>query len=330
MASVEMAYRDAISAAVADEMREDQSVLIMGEDIAESGGPLKTTVGLYEEFGPDRVRDTPISETGFLGCALGLAVSGFKPVVEIMFSDFLGVCYDQIANSIAKHRFMSGGRIDIPLVIRTIGGGGLRFGPQHSQTGESWLLAVPGLKIVTASTPASAYGALRAAIQDKNPVLFIEHKALLGEKGQVDRSSNGIVSLHGPVVVREGSDITVVASLMMLPRALRAADMLTDEGIEAEIIDMRVLRPFNGDVIAASVQKTSRLVTVEEQPVVGGWGSLVSAYITETMFYYLDAPSLRIGLPEYPLPYSPPLEDAALPSPERIAATIKEQLKVKA
>lgn len=319
MSIKEITYREAISTAIADEMRQDPRVLIMGEDIAESEGPMKTTVGLLKEFGPERVRDTPIAEEAFVGAALGLAVAGYRPIVEIMFADFLGVCFDQIANSIARHRFMSGGKMSVPLVIRAIGGGGLRFGPQHSQTCESWFLSIPGLKIIAPSTPAEAYGMLRAAIRDPDPVLILEHKALLGMKGPVNIGDEGIAdNISQPIVRQQGSDITIVATLAMVDQARKAADALNEKGISVEVIDLRVLRPLAPTVIAESVKKTSRLITVEEQSVHGGWGSNVVAEIIEESFDYLDAPPLRMGLPECVTPYSPPLEDAAIPDSENI------------
>jgi acetoin:2,6-dichlorophenolindophenol oxidoreductase subunit beta len=316
-------YREAISHAVGDEMRTDPRVLILGEDIGESEGPLKTTMGLLKEFGSTRVRDTPIAEEAFVGAALGLALTGYRPVVEIMFADFLGVCFDQIANSIAKHRFMSGGRMNVPLVIRAIGGGALRFGPQHSQTCESWLLNIPGLRIVVPSTPAEAYGMIRAAIRDPDPVVVFEHKALLGTKGEVTLGEAGIRDLDYPIAVVTGTDVTIVASLAMVPRAIEAATRLDGLGISAEVIDIRVLRPFAGTPIVESVKKTSRLLTVEEQSVHGGWGSNVVASVVEEAFDYLDAPPMRLGLPDSPLPYSPPIEDEAIPSVDRIVAAAR-------
>jgi pyruvate/2-oxoglutarate/acetoin dehydrogenase E1 component len=318
----EITYREATVAALQEEMRRDPAVLIMGEDIGPSGGPFKTTQGLFEEFGGSRVRDTPIAETGFVGAALGLAITGYRPVVEIMFADFLGVCFDQIVNSIAKHRFMSGGKVKAPLVIRAIGGAGLRFGAQHSQTGESWFLSVPGLTIVCPCSPGEAYGMLRAAIRADNPVLVLEHKALLAQKGPVDLGGP-LAPLTGPKVLRTGSDITVVASLAMVGRSLEAAELLAKDGIEAEVIDIRSLRPMEVGPIADSVRKTNRIVVVEEQTQVGGWGAEVAAQVTETAFDWLDAPPGRVTLPDYPVPYSPPLEDAVIPSPARIAAAAK-------
>ncbi|MEQ9812278.1 MAG: alpha-ketoacid dehydrogenase subunit beta [Azospirillaceae bacterium] len=326
MDTVELTYRQALSLAVAEEMRRDPSVLVMGEDIGASGGPLKTTEGLFEEFGPARVRDTPISENAFVGAALGLALCGYRPIVEIMFADFLGVCYDQIVNAIAKHRFMSGGRMDVPLVIRVIGGGGLRFGAQHSQTGETWLLPIPGLKIVAASTPEQAYGMLKSAIRDPDPVVFIEHKALLGTKGQVHVGPDNLLPLKGTNLVAEGDRATVVASLAMVPKALEAAEILAGEGIEIDVFDLRALRPMQTGDIVESVKRTAHLLTVEEISLVGGWGAEVVAQTVAEAFDYLDAPPMRLGLPEHPLPYSPPLEDAAIPDAERIAAAVRDLL----
>ena len=312
----EISYREAIAAALREEMRRDPKTLIMGEDIGESGGPFKTCQGLYEEFGAARVRDTPISETGFVGAALGLALTGYRPIVEIMFADFLGVCFDQIANSIAKHRFMSGGRVKTPLVIRALGGAGLRFGAQHSQTAESWLLSVPGLKIICPSNPGQAYLMLKAAIRDDNPVLVLEHKALLSMKGPVPVGAEEAPMPTGPRIVRPGRHATIVASLAMVGKALAAADKLEAEGIEAEVIDIQVLRPLNVAPIGDSVRRTNILVTVEEQAPTGGWSSDVVADVVSQAFDYLDAPPARITLPDHPLPYSPHLEDALIPSPE--------------
>ncbi len=320
MSSEVVTYREAISRALGDEMRADARVLLLGEDIGESEGPLKTTMGLFQEFGPTRVRDTPIAEQAFVGAALGLALTGYRPVVEIMFADFLGVCFDQIVNSIAKHRFMSGARMSAPLVIRVIGGGALRFGPQHSQTCESWLLNVPGLRIVLPSTAAEAYGMIRAAIRDPDPIIVFEHKALLASKGEVTFGESGVRDLDSPRVIRTGDNLSIVASLAMVPRALQAAEQLAHSGVSAEVIDIRVLRPFAGVPIVESVRKTSRLLTVEEQSVHGGWGSSVAAAVVEQAFDCLDAPPLRLGLPDSPVPYSPPLEDDAIPSVERIVA----------
>ena len=321
----EMTYREAIRIALAEEMRRDPRVVLLGEDIGAAGGVFKTTEGLIEEFGEQRVMDMPIAESGFVGAALGMAVTGMRPVVEIMFSDFLGVCFDQIANSIAKYRYLSAGEVSVPLVIRTIGGGGVSFGPQHSQTGESWLLPFPGLKIVAASNPADAYAMLKAAIRDENPVLFIEHKALYGMKGPVHRSEE-VPSLGTASVIREGHDVTIVASLLMVRAALEAAEILAADGISMEVIDIRSLRPMDVETIVTSVKKTGRLITVEEQPILGGWGSHVISEVVGACFDDLDAPPQRIGLPDAPVPFSPVLERAAIPNSETIANSVRALL----
>jgi acetoin:2,6-dichlorophenolindophenol oxidoreductase subunit beta len=326
MQTQEITYREAIVAALQEEMRRDPKTLVMGEDIGPSGGPFKTCQGLFEEFGHARVRDTPIAETGFVGAALGLAITGYRPIVEIMFADFLGVCFDQIVNGIAKHRFMSGGQFAVPVTIRAIGGAGLRFGPQHSTTAESWFMSVPGLKIVCPSSPVEAYGMLKSAIRDDDPVLVLEHKALLSSKGQVPVGSENGESLSGPRILRPGRDVTVVASLAMVHRALGAAEKLAAEGIEAEVIDIRALRPMNLTNVFESVRKTNNLVTVEEQAQVGGWGAEVVAQVTSEAFDHLDSPPRRVTLPDHPVPYSPPLEDSVLPSPDSIAAAVKSLL----
>jgi pyruvate/2-oxoglutarate/acetoin dehydrogenase E1 component len=323
MTTQQLTYREAIVTALQEEMRRDPSTLIMGEDIGPSGGPFKTCQGLYEEFGAQRVRDTPIAETGFVGAALGLALAGFRPIVEIMFSDFLGVCFDQIVNGIAKHRFMSGGQVAVPLVIRAIGGGGLRFGPQHSTTAESWFLSVPGLTIACPSTAPEAYGMLKAAIRSDNPVLLLEHKGILGSKASVEVGPDMLSPLDGARVVRRGQDATIVASLAMVSRALAAAEILSAEGIEAEVIDLRVLRTMKLDCVFESIRTTNLLVTVEEQAQLGGWGGEVVAQVVHEAFDYLDAPPERICLPEYPVPYSAPLEDGVIPSAERIAQAVR-------
>ena len=322
----EMTYREAIVAALTEEMARDPRTLIMGEDIGESGGPFKTCQGLYEAFGATRVRDTPIAETGFVGAALGLSLTGYRPIVEIMFADFLGVAFDQIVNGIAKHRFMSGGRVRTPIVIRAIGGAGLRFGAQHSQTAESWMMSVPGLKVICPALPEQAYLMLKAAIRDDNPVLILEHKALLSSKGEVPTGTDEVSFPDGPRILRAGHDVTIVGTLAMVPRALAAADLLNAEGISAEVIDLQVLRPLNVTPISESVRKTNNLVVVEEQARTGGWSGNVVADVIEQAFDYLDSPPVRVTLPDYPVPYSPALEDMVLPSPASIAAAARALL----
>jgi pyruvate dehydrogenase E1 component beta subunit len=320
-ATSEMAYRDAICLALEHEMEADPTVLLLGEDVGDAGGPFKTSPGLLQRFGPDRVFDTPIAENCFVGVGIGLAVTGFRPVVEIMFADFLAVAMDSIVNEAAKYRFMSGGKFRVPLTIRAIGGGKGRFGAQHSQTCESWFTGIPGLRVVAAATPQDAYGLLRSAIRDPNPVLILEHKGLFARKGPVTTGELGLVPLGSAQVKRSGRDVTVVATLYMVDRALSAAEELARDGIDAEIIDLRSLAPLDLATIQRSVQKTGRLVTVEEQPRAGGWGSSLVGRLTEEGMRWASPP-LRVTLPDIPMPYSPVLEDAVIPSAGQIAAAV--------
>lgn len=319
-----MTYREAIVTSQRDILSRFPETIIMGEDIGEAGSPFKTTQGLFEEFGRDRVRDTPISENAFVGAALGMAITGYRPIVELMFADFMAVCFDQIVNSIAKHRFMCGGSVDVPLVIRAMGGGGVRFGAQHSQTGESWVFPFPGLKVYCPATPSDAYHMLQAAVDDSNPVIILEHKGLMASSGEVDTKSDSSKYVSGPEIVHNGEHITIVASLNMVNRCLEAADILKKEGINAEIINIRILRPLDTSLILESMKKTGSILVVEENHQCGGWGAeIISRVITEG-FDYIEAPPKRITLPDWPMPYSPSLEDAAIPSVEKIVETVKE------
>lgn len=272
---VEITYREAIRTALEHELADDPAVLLMGEDVATAGGVFKTNEGLPERFGLDRIVNTPICENGFIGVALGMAVTGLRPVVEIMFSDFLPTAADAIVNELPKFRFMSGGQCAVPVTVRSIGGATGRFGTQHSATGESWYIGLPGLKVATAGTPASAYAVLRAAIRADDPVLFFEHKGLYGRKGSVALGEGAIAPVGAAAVVRPGSDVTVVSTLLMVDRALTAAAALADEGISAEVIELRWLRPLDVDTIVESVGRTGRLLIVEEQVHAGGWGATV-------------------------------------------------------
>ena len=312
-----MTYREAITAAMIDEMSADPNVLLMGEDVATEGGVFKTSPGLVEQFGHDRVINTPICENGFLGVALGMSLMGLRPVVEIMFADFLPTGGDAIVNQLPKYRFMSGGQCSVPVTIRTISGGTGRFGTQHSATGESWFMGLPGMRVVTASTPGSAYELLRAAIRDQNPVIFHEHKGLYGRKGEVRRGA--IAEVGRAAVLRQGGDVTIVATLLMVERALKAAEALAEEGIEAEVIDLRWVRPMDIATPRASVERSGRLVVAEEQVHHGGWGaSLISELARGGMHW--EAPPIAVSLPyDLPIPYSPSLEDAIIPSVARIA-----------
>jgi len=318
----ELTYRDAVAAGIAQEMERDNSVVCLGEDIAAAGGVFKATVGLLEKFGPLRVRDTPIAEQAILGAAMGAAMTGLKPVAEIMFSDFLAVCWDIVANEIAKTRYMTNGQISLPLVIRTGNGGGSRFGAQHSQSVENWAMAIPGLKVVAPSTPADVKGLLAAAIRDPDPVIFFEHKALYATKGEVPDGEH-IEKLGTAVIRRPGSDLTIAALALMVPRALEAAERLQAEhGISATVIDIRSLVPLDTQTIFAAVAKTGRLYTVEENPRLCGWGAEIASLVAEELFWDLDAPITRITTPHVPLPAADRLEDLTIPSAARIVETI--------
>ena len=319
----ELTYREAVAEGIAQEMERDETVVFLGEDIAKAGGVFKATVGLYDKFGPDRVRDTPISEQAILGAAMGAAMTGLKPIAEIMFSDFLAVCWDIVANQIAKSRYMTNGQVSMPLVIRTANGGGARFGAQHSQSVENWSMMIPGLKVVAPSTPADVKGLLAAAIRDPDPVMFFEQKSLYSSKGDVPEGEH-IEEIGVAKVVREGSDVTIIALAAMVPRVLDAADRLYSEaGISAGVVDLRSLVPLDTKTIFEQVEKTSRLVTVEENPRLCGWGAEISSIVAEERFWDLDMPIIRITTHHIPLPSADELEDMASPSVERIFETVR-------
>jgi pyruvate dehydrogenase E1 component beta subunit len=318
----QLSYREAVSAAIAQEMRRDEKVVFIGEDIAAAGGVFKTTEGLLDEFGPVRVRDTPISEQAIIGATMGAAMTGLRPIAEIMFSDFFAVCWDIVVNQIAKTRFMSDGQCSFPLVIRCANGGGARFGAQHSQSVENWAMAIPGLKVVAPSNAADVKGLLAAAIRDPDPVLFFEQKSLYGTKDDVPEGEH-VVPLGKANVLREGSDVTIVALAAMVPRAMKAADTLQQEhDISATVIDVRSLVPLDTTTIFESVSKTGRLVTVEENPRLCGWGAEVSSLVAEELFWDLEGPIVRVTTPHIPLPSADALEDAVLPSPARIVDSV--------
>jgi pyruvate/2-oxoglutarate/acetoin dehydrogenase E1 component len=320
--AVEMTYREAVCAALEDEMLSDPRVLLLGEDVANDGGVFKTNIGLPEKF-PGRITNTPICENTFIGAAIGMAVTGLRPVVEIMFSDFLPTAADAIVEELPKFRFMSGGQCSVPVTIRSIGGGTGRFGTQHSATGESWFIGLPGLKVAAAGTPAAAYGQLRAAIRDANPVLLFEHKGLYGRKGQVVRGEDGIAELGRASIDREGGDVTIVSTLLMTDRSLQAAEQLAESGVDAEIIDLRCLRPLDFEAVKRSVEKTGRLLVVEEQVHAGGWGATVISHLTMAGIS-LETPPRAVSLPDDLLiSYSPPLEDEVIPSVDAIAAAAR-------
>ena len=322
----ELTYREAVADAIAQEMRRDEDVVFLGEDVGAAGGVFKATVGLLHEFGSVRVRDTPISEQAILGAAMGSAMTGLRPIAEIMFSDFLAVCWDIVANEIAKARYMTGGQMSMPLVIRTANGGGSRFGAQHSQSVENWAMMVPGLKVVAPSTPADVKGLLAAAIRDPDPVMFFEQKSLYPVKGEVP-DGELVHELGTAKVLRDGGDVTIAALAAMVPRALDAAGTLaSDHGIEATVIDLRSLVPLDTQTILSEVSKTGRLVTVEENPRLCGWGAEIASIVADEIFWDLDGPVIRITTPHIPLPAADALEDATMPSAGRIVREIVEKL----
>jgi len=318
-----IAFRTAVRDALDEELAADERVIFFGEDVAVAGGVFAATPGLYEKYGPQRVFDTPISELALAGAAFGSAVTGLRPVVEIMFGDFLTLAMDMLVNQATKYRFLTGGEVSVPLVIRSVVGAGGRFGAIHSQMPASWFMGVPGLKIVAPSTPADAKALLKAAVRDDNPVLFFEHKRLYTLEGDVD---GAVGRLGEAVVVREGSDVTLVTAMKSVHDALEAAERLERDRVSVEVIDLRTLRPVDVDTVLASVRKTSRLVVVEEGPLTGGWASEVLACVTEEGLGHLDD-AWRIATPNTPIPYSPPLEDAFLPGPDRIVAEILRRLR---
>jgi pyruvate dehydrogenase E1 component beta subunit len=322
----ELTYRDAVARAIAQEMARDERVVLLGEDVGAPGGVFKATPGLLDRFGPERVRDTPISEQAILGAAMGAAMTGLRPIAEIMFADFFAVCWDIVANEIAKARYMTDGQVSLPLVIRAANGGGLRFGAQHSQAVENWAMAVPGLKVVAPATPRDVIGLFAAAVRDPDPVLFFEHKALYPVRAPVPDGE--IVDTLGTAEVRRaGDDVTILALAAMVPRALAAADRLAADGIEATVVDVRSLVPLDTRTILREVAHTGRLFTVEENPRLLGWGAEVVSIVAEECFWKLDGPIVRITTPHIPLPAADALEDQAIPSVDRITETIRTAMK---
>ncbi|MFG1667580.1 alpha-ketoacid dehydrogenase subunit beta [Streptomyces sp. Y7] len=317
-----ISYRDAVADGIAREMRRDPSVVCLGEDIGEAGGVFKTTAGLFKEFGPERVWDTPISEQAIVGAAMGAAMTGMRPVAEIMFSDFLACCWDYLANEIPKVRYMTGGQVTVPLVVRTANGGGLGFGAQHSQATENWALTVPGLKIAAPATPADVIGMMAAAIRSDDPVVFFEHKGLLASKGAPPPADH-VVELGRAAVVREGADVTLVALASMVPVALKAAELLSGEGIEAEVVDLRCLVPLDVTTVLTSLGRTSRLVTVEENPYQGGWGATLVSVVADEGFALLDAPVRRVAGECVPLPFADALEERVIPTVDKVVAAVR-------
>jgi acetoin:2,6-dichlorophenolindophenol oxidoreductase subunit beta len=322
----ELTYRDAVIRGIAQEMARDNDVVFLGEDVAKAGGVFKATVGLYEQFGPLRVRDTPISEHAILGAAMGAAMTGLKPIAEIMFSDFFAVCFDYIANEFPKSRYMSNGQTKCPLVVRTGNGAGSRFGAQHSQSVENWCMMIPGLKVVAPSSPVDVIGLLAASVRDPDPVIFLEHKSLYATKGEVP-DGEILDKLGTAKILRPGKDATILALALMVPRALSAAEKLASEhGIDCEVIDVRSLVPLDTQTILGSVARTGRAFSVEENPRLCGWGAEIMSIIADEAFYDLDGPLVRITTPHCPLPAADILEDAILPTVDRIVDRIRKTL----
>ncbi|MBO9344999.1 MAG: alpha-ketoacid dehydrogenase subunit beta [Chloroflexi bacterium] len=321
-----LTYSEAINEALREEMARDPRVFILGEDVGVMGGVFGVTAGLLAQFGEARVIDTPISEAGIVGAALGAAMMGMRPVVEIMFGDFLGCAGDQIINQVAKARYMSGGKARVPLTIRVTTGAPGAAAAQHSQSPESWFLNVPGLKIVAPATPADAKGLLKSAIRGEDPVLFFEHKMLYASKGEVP-DGDFTIPFGQANVVRQGSDVTLIAIGGMLPRAVQAADALAGEGIRCEVIDPRTLVPLDAHTLLASVRKTGRVVIAHEAHKRAGPGAEIAALIAEEALDYLDAPIRRVAAKNVPLPYAPALEQFVLPNEHDIIAAVKDVLR---
>jgi pyruvate dehydrogenase E1 component beta subunit len=319
--TVEITCREAIAQAIADELEADPDVIFFGEDVGAAGGVFKSTVGLFERFGAERVRDTPISEQAIVGTAIGAAIMGLRPIAEIMFADFAGVAFDQIANQLAKYRYLTGGQACLPVTVRMANGAGAGFAAQHSQATENWFLNVPGLKIAVPGTVEDCYGLLRAAVRDDNPVLVFEHKNLLGLKGAI---RPGPYRLGVAALVRPGRDVTVVATQQMRHRALEAAEHLAGEGIELEVIDPRTLVPFDDEAVAESLARTARLLVVQEGPPGGGWGASLIARMTSAHFECFDVPPRLLASAETPVPYAGRLEEAWMPRCEDVMVAARD------
>jgi pyruvate dehydrogenase E1 component beta subunit len=318
----DITYREAVAEGIARELRRDPTVVCLGEDIGAAGGVFKTTSGLFGEFGKGRIWDTPISEQAILGVAMGAAMTGMRPVAEIMFSDFFACCWDYLANEIPKMRYMTGGQVTVPLVVRTANGGGLGFGAQHSQAVENWTLTIPGLKIAAPSNPADVIGMMAAAVRSDDPVVFFEHKGLFASKGPTAPEDH-VVELGRATVAREGTDVTLVGLAATVPLALTAADQLAGEGISAEVIDLRCLVPLDMAAVLASLQRTSRLVIVEENPFQGGWGGTVASIVADEGFELLDAPVRRVAGANVPLPFADVLEQQVIPTVDAVTAAVR-------
>jgi len=319
----ELSYREAVRDALSTAMRRDDDVFIMGEDIAEMGGSMGVTQGMLEEFGPERVRNTPISEMAIVGAGIGAAIAGMRPIVEIMYQDFTTLAMEQIVSQAAKHRYMSGGQIKVPLTIRTQGGAGWSPGAQHAQQLEAWFVHVPGLKVVFPSTPEDVRGLLWSSIYEDNPIVFFEHRTLYGIKGEVPDEIEPI-EIGKARIHREGEDVTVVATGRLVHESLKAADQAAEEGISVEVFDPRTLQPLDEDALIASVKKTNRAVVAHEAVTRMGWGAEVAAVVQEKAFDYLDAPIARVGAKITPIPFAPVMEEWVVPHAEDVLAAIKK------
>lgn len=320
---VQVTYRAAVAQALSEEMERDPNVILLGEDVGRFGGAMAATKGLYDRFGPTRVIDTPISEAAIIGTALGASITGLRPVAEIMFIDFTAIAMDQIANQVAKARYMSGGQVAAPLVIRTQGGAGKSYAAQHSQNLEVWFAAIPGLHVVMPATPADAKGLLKSAIRSDDPVMVVENKLLYGDTGEVPSSPDFLVPIGRAEVVRPGRSATVVSYSRQLLEALRAAEACAESGIECEVIDLKSVSPLDIETVLLSVRKTGRVVVVEEGHRSFGVGAELSAEITERAFDVLRAPVVRVASLDNPIPFSPVLEKATIPDAEKIARAVK-------
>ena len=318
----ELSYREAVRDALATAMRKDEDVFIMGEDIAEMGGSMGVTQGLLDEFGPERVRNTPISEIGIVGAGIGAAMQGMRPVVEIMYEDFLTLSAEQIVNQAAKHRYMSGGQVKVPLTIRTQGGAGWSPGAQHAQQLEAWFVHIPGLKVVFASTPTDVRGLLYSAIYDENPVIFFEHRTLYGLKEEMPDELEPI-PIGKARVIREGEDVTVVATGRLVHEALDAAKQLEEQGVSVEVVDPRTLQPLDEELIVESVKKTSRCVVAHEAVTRMGFGAEVAAVVQHQAFDWLDAPIERVGAKFTPIPFAPVMEEFVVPHAKDVLEAIQ-------
>ncbi|MFB0546439.1 MAG: alpha-ketoacid dehydrogenase subunit beta [Anaerolineae bacterium] len=321
-----MTFMEAVRETMRQEMAKDPHLFLIGEDVGPYGGEMGVTAGLWAEFGDDRVRDAPISETAIVGCALGAAMTGCRAIAEIPFGDFLGVCMDQIYNQVAKIRYMSGGQAQVPVVIRTTMGGYINAAEQHSQCMASWFVHTPGIKVVVPSTPADAMGLLRSSLRDGNPVIFFEHKGLYSYKGEVPDDPEYSIPLRQANVVRPGTDVTVIATSLQVHKALEAADKLMEKDISVEIVDPRTIDPLDEDTILSSVEKTGHAVIVHEAWTKGGYGGEIAAIIVDKGIDYLDGPVKRVGAKHVPIPFSPNLENYVLPQVDDICAAVEQSL----